>query len=281
VITPRKFVPGLLAAFVCLSVLAFAEPQKPTTHHRSRKHQPAEAPLPPYTPHKLTPLPLEQVPVVPPVVTYAGGQLTIVAHNSTLADVLRAVRKQTGADIDFPPSATDRVVTDLGPGPARDVLAALLNGSHFDYVMLGSPADPTHVDRLVLTARSSPETTASAAPPPSQPPNQIPNRFGQTFNATPVPQAQAEDPEPQPDDSANNGDANDDNATDQTADDNSGDQQGQPQTPKTPEQLLQELQRQQQMNQQLNQQLNRNGQPQVVYPNGLPNTNQPGNAPEQ
>lgn len=278
--TPRKFVPALLTGLVCLSVLAFAEPQKPTTHHRSRKHQPTEPALPPYTPQKLTPLPLEQVPPVPPEVSYTNGQLTIVAHNSTLGDVLRAVRKQTGADVDFPPNVTDRVVTDLGPGPARDVLTALLNGSHFDYVMLGSPADPTHIERLVLTARSAPET-ASATPPP-QPPTQIPNRFGQTFNATPVPQAQAEEPEPQPDDNANT-DATDDNATDQNTDDNATDQQGQPQTPKTPEQLLQELQRQQQMQQQLNQQLNRNGQPQVVSPNGFPNPNQPqtGNAPEQ
>ena len=281
-ITPRKFVPALLTAFVCLSVLALAEPQKPATHHRSRKHQPTEAPLPAYTPQKLTPLPLEQVPAVPPQVTYAGGQLTIVAHNSTLADVLRAVHKQTGADVDFPPNATDRVVTDLGPGPARDVLTALLNGSHFDYVILGSPSDPTHVDRLMLTARSGPET-ASATPPSAQRPTPVPNRFGQTFNATPVPQAQAEEPEPQPDESANSGDANDDNATDQTADDNASDQQGQPQTPKTPEQLLQELQRQQQMNQQINQRINQNGQPQGVYPNGLPTPNQPetGNAPEQ
>lgn len=278
-ITPRKFVPTLLTVFVCLSLLASAEPQKPTTHHRSRKHQQSEPALPPYTPQKLTPLPLEQVPPVPPQVSYTNGQLTIVAHNSTLGDVLRAVHKQTGADVDLPSNLTDRVVTDLGPGPARDVLTALLNGSHFDYVMLGSPADPTHIERLVLTARSTPET-ASAGPPPAQPPAQMPNRFGQTFNSAPAPQAQAEEPEPQPDDNA---DATDDNATDQTADDNATDQQGQPQTPKTPEQLLQELQRQQQMNQQLNQQMNRNGQPQVVYPNGLPNPNQPetGNAPEQ
>lgn len=279
---PRKLGPILLTGFVCFSLLASAEPQKPTSHHHSRKHQQAEPALPPYTPQKLSPLPLEQVPPVPPQVTYTNGQLTIVAHNSTLGDVLRAVHKQTGADVELPSNLTDRVVTDLGPGPPRDVLTTLLNGSHFDYVMLGSPSDPTHIERLVLTARSAPET-ASAAPAPAQPPNQVPNRFGQTFNATPVPQAQAEEPEPQPDDSANNADATDDNATDQATDDNASDQQGQPQTPKTPEQLLQELQRQQQMQQQLNQQLNRNGQPQVVYPNGLPNQNQPetGNAPEQ
>jgi len=47
--------------------------------------------------------------------------------------------QQTGAEIEIP-SATERVVTHLGPGPARDVMADLLNGSRFNYVLLGSPA---------------------------------------------------------------------------------------------------------------------------------------------
>jgi len=59
-----------------------------------------------------------------------------VAHNSTLADVLRAVRKLTGAEMEIPPNATERVVADIGPGPARTVLAELLNGTHFNYVMV-------------------------------------------------------------------------------------------------------------------------------------------------
>ena len=77
-----------------------------------------------------------------------------MAENSTLADILRAVRTQTGAAIEVPPNATERVVAHLGPGPARDVLAALLNGSHFNYVMLGSAAHPDSVDRLILTSKS-------------------------------------------------------------------------------------------------------------------------------
>ena len=51
----------------------------------------------------------------------------------------------------MPPSGWS---THLGPGPARDVLAALLNGSHFNYVMLGSAAHPDSVDRLILTSKS-------------------------------------------------------------------------------------------------------------------------------
>ena len=80
--------------------------------------------------------------------------LTIVAENSTLSDILRAVRTQTGAAVEIPPNATERVVTHLGPGAPRNVLASLLNGSHFNYVMLGSPTNPDKVDRVILTSKS-------------------------------------------------------------------------------------------------------------------------------
>jgi hypothetical protein len=80
------------------------------------------------------------MPTSAPQVSFHNDQLTIVAHNSTLGDVLRAVRNQTGAAVEIPANATERVVGRFGPGPARDVLAVLLNGSHFNYVMLGSAA---------------------------------------------------------------------------------------------------------------------------------------------
>jgi hypothetical protein len=85
----------------------------------------------------------------PPVVTYQDGQLTIDAENSTLAEVLELVAEKTGAVIDIPPgSGLERIVEHTGPGPAEDVLARLLNGSPFDFIIVGSsehPHDPTQV----------------------------------------------------------------------------------------------------------------------------------------
>jgi len=284
-----KLVPALLAAALCLSSFAFADAQKPPARKHAKKKQ-TEPPLPPYTPATLSQLPLDQVPAVPPEVTYHAGQLSIIAHNSTLADVLRAVRKETGADLDIPSGANDRVVTDLGPGPARDVLAKLLNGSHFNYVMLGSPTDPTMIQRIVLTSKTGPETASAVAPPqPAAPgPNPTPNRFG------PMPQAQMPNgAQPMPTSEEADAPAEDnvdtsDDATADQAEENQDQQSEQPQPPappkgpdqvvKTPEQLLQELQRQQQL---LQQQPNQGGQPQIVYPNGLPIGSEPGNSPEQ
>jgi hypothetical protein len=256
----RKIAVAVLTPAICLSV-AFADAVQKTPVHKSHKKAEA-AQIPPYTPHALSPLPLEQMPAVPPEVRYSAGQLTIVAHNSTLGDILRAVHSQTGAELEVPSNANERVVATLGPGPARDVLATLLNGTHFNYVMLGTPGDPTAVQRVVLTAKTGPETsatTASAAPPGPQ--GMPPNRFQQPMAQT--------DQEPAAEDAA--ADAQDDSAENQPDDQNADQQQNQGQAPKTPEQLLQELQRQQQQLQQQQQgqpgQPVQPGQPQVVYPN--------------
>lgn len=119
--------------------------QQPLLNRRPiKREQPA-----PESSH--VPLTLEQIPAVPPKVNFADGLLTIVAENSTLGDVLRAVGKQTGAAIEMSTDATERVVTHLGPGPARDVVTKLMNGSDFNYVILGSAAQPDHIDRVILT----------------------------------------------------------------------------------------------------------------------------------
>jgi hypothetical protein len=254
----------LLALSLCqVGLPSFASAQKGGVRKPLKKQQkqdqPTPPPLPAYTPAPLQPLPLDQVPAVAPRVQYTGGELTIVAHNSTLADVLKAVRQQTGADLEIPQNASERVVADLGPGPARDVLAKLLNGTHFNYVMVGSPTDPTAVQSIVLTPKSGgSETTASAANRPGGP--QRGPGPGTAASAPPADNAQVTD-----NDAADEPDATDDQAADQA------DQQNQPnqpqQTPKTPEQLLQELQRQQQQQQQ---QQNPQGGPPGILPNQPP-----------
>jgi hypothetical protein len=91
----------------------------------------------------------------PPQVTYHDDELTIVAENSRLSDVLSAVRGCIGADLDIPPnSSNERVWVRLGPGPARKVLATLLNGTSLDYVIQASDTDPDEVRSIMLTVRT-------------------------------------------------------------------------------------------------------------------------------
>jgi len=238
------------AAVASILLLLAAAPVELQAQNSHRAHymqvppaQPQQPQPPTAPPASAAPPATDLKPANPPQVAFNNGVLTITANNSTLGDILRAVHHQTGASVDVPGNATERVVGQFGPGPARDVMASLLNGSHFNYVLLGSETDPSGLNQVVLISKSfggeeSPVQQARFAP-----------------RAAPTPQP------------ADNADANDDDAAADTmpegeaADEQanqaqSGEDPAQEHPPgqpaiKTPEQLLQELQqRQQQMQQQ-------------------------------
>jgi hypothetical protein len=101
----------------------------------------------------LLPVSSGRLPPEAPTVIYEKGLLTISADNSTLSDILLEICSRTGADIDIPSGAGEAVVAHLGPGPARDVVYALLNGSQFNFVLVGSRSDPGALTRVVLLPR--------------------------------------------------------------------------------------------------------------------------------
>jgi hypothetical protein len=101
----------------------------------------------------LTPLPADAVvPSQPHIkVSYVGGMLQIHAEKSTLAEVLFEVQRQTQAEIAIPAGAEqEQVIADIGPAPARDVLATLLNGSHYNFIFVGNELT---LERVILTRR--------------------------------------------------------------------------------------------------------------------------------
>ena len=103
-----------------------------------------------------TPAPApEKPPQVRKEISYVDGQLKIDALNATLADVLAKVAALTGVKIDLPEGATSEPmpVVDLGPGPAREILASLLRDSNFDYLILASDQDPEKIQSVVLMTR--------------------------------------------------------------------------------------------------------------------------------
>jgi hypothetical protein len=221
----------ILVGVLALPIVVRADTQTPHRTHSKKKNIPPP-PLPSGTQGPVPQVPLDAIPATAPQVSYENGLLTIVAQNSTLGDILRGVRKHTSADIEIPATASERVVTHLGPAPAREVMAELLNGSRFNYILLGSPSDGNALVRVVLVAKS-PDT-----PPPAQAQNNGPSA-GVVANVADVPEAEATDETT--DDSADQSAAEAEQPTP------SPDQPG----VKTPQQLLQEMQqRQLQMQQQ-------------------------------
>jgi AMIN domain-containing protein len=91
----------------------------------------------------------------PPKVTYQDGQLTIIAENSLLSDILSALHMAMGAEIDLPPSASsERIWVRLGPGPARKVVSELLSGTDLNFVIQGSMTDADGIQSVMLTPHS-------------------------------------------------------------------------------------------------------------------------------
>ena len=255
----------LIAALVLIALQADGQaPQTatPATAHsatvpkpKSRRHAKtapvAEVPQPPPPPPTL-----EQSPPTPPQVTYRNGQLTIDAHNSTLAQVLHAVQSQTGASVEMPSGgASDRVVAQIGPGQPRDVLNTLLNGTKFNYVILGVTGDPGAVQKVILsvrqagpinTAQNNPtpqpepeDDTASEQPPEYPNENQVQRPIPGGFRRPMIP-GQLRPPTAEPEQNSYSGPGG----------------EAQNNGAKTPEQLMQELQEMQQQQQQYEQQLN-------------------------
>ncbi len=217
--------------------------------------EPQPAPAPP-------PATLAQQPPNAPQVSYRNGLLTVSANNSTLSDILNLVRSKTGASIEFPDGLSqERVAAVVGPAPAPQVLATLLNGTRFDYILLGMNGRPDLLQRAIITPRESGGAAAAAAGPAAQAraatpaagaeeepeapeetveqPEEAPQPQAQPAQTqpgqTPVPQQQFPQPQyPQQ----------------QFPQQQPPGEQPQPGQPKTPEQLLQELQRMQQQQQQ-------------------------------
>jgi hypothetical protein len=101
-------------------------------------------------------------------VSFHDGLLTINANKATLSDVLLAVQQRTGAEVSIAAGAEqEKVVASLGPGPAPEVLAQLLNGSKFNFLILSAENDPRQLDRVILSPRS--EGGATPLPPMPQP----------------------------------------------------------------------------------------------------------------
>jgi hypothetical protein len=143
------------------------------------------------------------VPPPPPRVEvhFNRGLMSIHADKATLAEVLVEVRRQTGAEIQIPPGAEqEQVFSDLGPASAREVMTALLNGSRFNFVVVGSESDPDALRSLILTPKSGggismpAESSAQESMPAQQFPNTMQPDARQEMRRPPDPALQPQMP---------------------------------------------------------------------------------------
>ena len=115
------------------------------------------------------PVEMEAAPKPTLQVSYQNGLLALSANKATLSEVLYAIQQRTGADISIAAGAEqERVVAEIEPAPAPEVLARLLNGSDFNFLIVSAADDPNKLDKVILSMRYNgifPTPPAMQAPP--------------------------------------------------------------------------------------------------------------------
>ncbi|HEY6351523.1 MAG TPA: hypothetical protein VI636_19135 [Candidatus Angelobacter sp.] len=105
----------------------------------------------------------EQMPPAPPKISYQNGLLSVESVNSRLTDILNGIHTRTGIQFEGLLPGQDRVAGKFGPAPAEEVLTALLQGSRYDYVIIGLADNPALVQRVILTPNAGVGTVAGVA----------------------------------------------------------------------------------------------------------------------
>ncbi len=203
-----------IVIFAALAPLGAAAALPDVNPHKSaaHRHKPVLAPTAPAEPESmvvlpapLTPLTPQEMPAQPPAVSYLNGILTVDSQNSTVTDILIAIRRITGAEFEPMPKITERAAVHVS-GSAAEVVSSLLRGSDFGYILIASPDDPNILQRVFLTpteaAIARNKSAAAARPVPAQLPPQLqPEPAAETESSAPLTEPQtvaAREPEEAP-----------------------------------------------------------------------------------
>lgn len=158
-------------------------------------------------------------PATPPApkvaVTFQNGLLSVHSDRGNLAEVLNEIHNRTGAEIAVPSGAEQEpAFVDLGPAPAKEVLNALLQGTPYNFILIGSSSDPNAIERVLLSNKGTDMVvdvgnSSNGAPQSDVPPTTIGGRLIPTARPAVQPQPDPNeipaDDEPQPGDPQVNG----------------------------------------------------------------------------
>jgi hypothetical protein len=100
-------------------------------------------------------------------VVWDSHGLAIQASNSSLDQILRDVATYTGAQVEGM-GKDQRIFGNYGPGPARDVLSSLLDGSGYNVMMIGGSGDQAPQQIILSTSAAGTPQPPNTATQPSE-----------------------------------------------------------------------------------------------------------------
>jgi hypothetical protein len=134
----------------------------------------------------------------PPIAQLTDGKLTIRANGQDFASVLESVRSATGFTVEMPSGVdSEPVFLSMGPASVTDSLITLMEGTKYNYIIVGSEKDPRLVKRLILSERTSASAATLVASTQGAPGTPQPSLYGgQGVQADT--EAEASEPPPPP-----------------------------------------------------------------------------------
>lgn len=134
------------------------------SRHRHARAVKKEAPVATAPPAPPPPLPPAQQPAHPAEVSFSQGLLTVHADNSSLVDILNQISRSTGLQIQGL-SHDQRIYGSYGPGKLTATVSKLLDGSGYDYVIVGGTESHAPSKLLLTQANTAaPSGIASSVP---------------------------------------------------------------------------------------------------------------------
>ncbi len=133
-------------------------------HAKPSATTPLTAPASATPPVEAFPTPLIQQPPSQADIQSSPDHLTVKATNASLTQTLQRIADKTGMHVEGL-SGDERVFGSFGPGAPRDVLTALLNGTSYNMIMVGS-LDNGAPRQLLLSSKSNAAPAAAPPPPP-------------------------------------------------------------------------------------------------------------------
>lgn len=89
------------------------------------------------------------------IAMYQAGRIALTAEDVPLGDILERIGESTGAVIEAP-LLEERVSVQLDPQPPVQAIAALFEGMHLNYAILGGTSDQDPLQQIIVTLRAAP-----------------------------------------------------------------------------------------------------------------------------
>jgi len=109
--------------------------------------------------------------------TTDGRFFSFSSQNDSYAQVFDTFHQQTGVECELPPDLRNQRIplVEIKGLTLKSALVKILEGSHYDYILISSPDDPEKVRKLIVTGKSV-QSTSSVGQGPSTTAAMVPHR---------------------------------------------------------------------------------------------------------